>query len=97
MKSQPAPTMSSGSRRLVQIENACGEPVSLALLIWTTDFRVGRSDRRIRGLSGYRAHCDQKANKARTARTQLPNGGPARPLNALSRREITIRQTFFAA
>jgi hypothetical protein len=30
MKSQHAPTMSSGSRRLIQIENACGETFSLA-------------------------------------------------------------------
>ena len=27
------------------------------------DFRVGRSDRRIRGLCGYRAHCDQNAKQ----------------------------------
>jgi hypothetical protein len=33
MKSQRAPTLSSGSRQLIQIEKACAETSSLALLI----------------------------------------------------------------
>ena len=47
------------------------------------DFRVARSDRRIRGLSGYRAHCDQNAkHEARAARPSAATkrrAGPAPP------------------